>query len=208
MERNYVFIFSSVNNTTWAINYDPSNLQVNKFLSLFDVWGSSGEFKKESSEVWFECSKEFLELSKTPDMDRAFKRMGVKLVYTYPFPVYPTNSPTKWGTLSDLKKQIGEVITVVLNGQELTGKLLGILDKNVEYTYSMFKQEIIQKFPEYFPGHITGESNSPDYWNLRNDYISITSAIHAQPYNRAVISIPDRIVITELKEPERSGGIE
>ena len=92
---NYVYVFPSVHNTTNVVNYAAGNNAVNTFLWHFDVWGGNGKFKlnekshsdpyKQKPEVWFECSKEFLELCKTKDMQRAFKHMGVEVVFEYPF---------------------------------------------------------------------------------------------------------------------------
>ena len=92
---NYVYVFPSAHNTTNVVNYAADNSAVNTFLSYFDVWGTNGHFKinenshsdpyKKKPEVWFECSKEFLELCKTEIMQRAFKKMGVEVVFEYPF---------------------------------------------------------------------------------------------------------------------------
>lgn len=64
-------------------------MDVNTFISYFDVWGSYGRFKmcedRNHQEVWFECSKEFFEMLHTDTMKWAFKRMGVELVFEYPF---------------------------------------------------------------------------------------------------------------------------
>lgn len=207
IKRNYVYIFPSVHNTTCVVNYDWNNSQVNNFLSLFDIWGSHGQRKahfQESNyesqvdyEVWFECSKEFTDLATTPDMVRAFKRMNVNVVTDYPFSF---NLEQNRETL-EYENSIGKTITVSLGNEEITGKLLGILRKNVEYTYSMFEQEIIQKFPEYFPQYQASKSDKQDYWKFRNERISIISAIHAKHYNRVVLGMPGgNISIVELKE--------
>ena len=92
---NYVYVFPSVHGTTNAVNYAAGNCEVNSFLSHFDVWGKNGQFKwnekshsdpnKQKPEVWFECAKEFLELCKAEPMKRAFRHMGVEVVFEYPF---------------------------------------------------------------------------------------------------------------------------
>lgn len=92
---NYVYVFPSVHNTTNVVNYAACNNAVNTFLCHFDVWGSNGKFKlnenshsdpyKQTPEVWFECSKEFFELCKSETMQKAFKQMGVEIVFEYPF---------------------------------------------------------------------------------------------------------------------------
>ena len=91
---NYVYVFPSVHNTTNVVNYAACNNAVNTFLSYFDVWGSNGHFKinekshsdpyKQTPEVWFECSKEFLELCKAEPMKNAFRHMGVEVGFEYP----------------------------------------------------------------------------------------------------------------------------
>lgn len=89
MNRNYVYAFLSCNGTCFVVNYRADFLDVNTFLSCFDVWHSRGHFKMSEDnnhqEVWFECSKEFFEMLHTETMQRAFKRMGVDLVFEYPF---------------------------------------------------------------------------------------------------------------------------
>jgi hypothetical protein len=61
-------------------------------MSLFDVWGSlnkAGHHKLSdngnTSEVWFEVSNEFVEMLTNPEMQRAIKKLGVEVVYEYPF---------------------------------------------------------------------------------------------------------------------------
>lgn len=89
LNRKFLYVFSTPNNTTVAVNYDATNNNLNTFLSYFDVWGSNGEFKMsrdgQNQEVWFECSKKFLEFTRTHDFKRIFKNFGVTLVYKYPF---------------------------------------------------------------------------------------------------------------------------
>lgn len=89
MNRNYVYAFPSVHGTCNVVNYRADNNAVNEFLCHFDLWGSHGNFKisidNNHQEVWFECSKEFYEMLHTETMKMAFKRMGVELVFEYPF---------------------------------------------------------------------------------------------------------------------------
>lgn len=85
MDRKIVYIYRSVYGSTNVINYDAGNSTLNTFLWHFDIWGSNGHFTLCSdgnhSAVSFECSKEFLELAKTHDFQRAFRRMGVKVTF-------------------------------------------------------------------------------------------------------------------------------
>ena len=72
-----------------SFNYDATNNKVNSFLSLFDGWRSSGQFKTSvdgnHQEVWFECFCEIRDLLRVEMFREAFKRMGVKLVFEYPY---------------------------------------------------------------------------------------------------------------------------
>ena len=82
--RNKVYIYPSVHGTTNVVNYSGSNT-VNSFFWHFDIWGSNGKFQmcsdENHSKVLFECSKEFLEMTKTDDFRRAFRHMGVEVTY-------------------------------------------------------------------------------------------------------------------------------
>ena len=90
MNRNYVYAFPSVHGTCNVVNYSGIG-EVNDFLHCFDVWGSYGNPKSQRIknrivyDFWFECSKECFETLHTDMMKRAFKRMGVELVFEYPF---------------------------------------------------------------------------------------------------------------------------
>lgn len=91
MKRNYVYASRSAYGTCNVINYSGDST-VNSFLSKFDVWGCRGIMKTHDEysknpwpEFWFECSKEFFEMLHTETMKRAFKHMGVELVFEYPF---------------------------------------------------------------------------------------------------------------------------
>lgn len=90
MNRNYVYVFPSAYGTCNVVNYS-GNCHVNTFLSYFDIWGNNGQMKFHNGDphtwgdFWFECGAEFYDLSKTDTMQRAFDRMGVKLVFEYPF---------------------------------------------------------------------------------------------------------------------------
>ena len=91
-KRSFVYVFKSVHNTTNVINYDATNNMLNSFLSLFDIWKSNGKFKMSDDgnhqEVWFECSKSFMTLCKNEDFVNALDRMGVKVVFDYPYEVF------------------------------------------------------------------------------------------------------------------------
>lgn len=89
MNRNYVYASPSAYGTCNVVNYSAESNDVNSFLSVFDVWGSHGNFKisidGNHQEVWFECGMDFYDMLHTETMKRAFKRMGVELVFEYPF---------------------------------------------------------------------------------------------------------------------------
>ena len=84
MNRNYVYAFPSVHNTTNVVNYsgDP---YVNSFLSYFDIWGSNGYQKlcsdNNHSAFWFECSKDFFDMLHKEEFSRAFQRMNTQLTF-------------------------------------------------------------------------------------------------------------------------------
>ena len=89
--RQYLYIFKSPHGTYNAVNYS-GNPYLNTFMTLFDVWGSlnhAGHDKLSdngnTSERWFEVSKEFVDMLETQTMREAIKRFGVELVYEYPF---------------------------------------------------------------------------------------------------------------------------
>lgn len=91
MNRNYVYASPSAYGTCNVVNYSGDST-VNSFLTPFEVWGGHGIMKLHDEysenpwpEFWFECSKEFYEMLHTETMKRAFKHMGVELVFEYPF---------------------------------------------------------------------------------------------------------------------------
>lgn len=88
-KRGFIYVYPSVHNTTTVINYDAANNSLNSFLRLFDIWKSNGEFKMSEDnnhqEVWFECSKSFIDLCKNKDFVEALDRLGVKVVFDYPY---------------------------------------------------------------------------------------------------------------------------
>lgn len=90
MNRNYVYAFPSAHGTCNVVNYSGSSY-INLFLSSFDLFGSGGEMKYHNGnplageDFWFECGIEFLDMLHTDSMRRAFKCMGVELVFEYPF---------------------------------------------------------------------------------------------------------------------------
>lgn len=87
--RKFVYVFPSVHGTVNVVNYDAGNAHLNTFLWCFDIWNCNGHFKMSGDgkhqEVWFECTKQFMELCQTGEFLRAFQRMGVKVVFEYPF---------------------------------------------------------------------------------------------------------------------------
>ena len=89
--RKYVYAFRNCHGATSIVNYDAVNSNLNTFLAMFDVWASRGEFKlsadKNHQEVWFECLPEMLSMLNTLPFKAAFERMGVKLVFEYPYAV-------------------------------------------------------------------------------------------------------------------------
>lgn len=95
MNRNYVYAFPSANGTCNVISYSGNRCVID-FLTCFDIWGSKGQMKVhkgynpyprgfDTYDFWFECSNEFFEMLHTDTMKRAFKHMGVELVFKYPF---------------------------------------------------------------------------------------------------------------------------
>lgn len=63
--------------------------EINDFLHLFAIGDSYGSYhlgkNDDYGEFWFDCYGEFFEILHTESMERAFKRMGVELVFEYPF---------------------------------------------------------------------------------------------------------------------------
>ena len=96
--RKFLYLFPNTNGNYFAVNYDAINCELNSFLSLFDVWGNRGGHHKVSEdgncqEVWFEVDEEFARLvSNTFNFNTAFKRLGVKVVFEYPF----SKKENKW----------------------------------------------------------------------------------------------------------------
>lgn len=90
-DRKYVYAFKNCHGATSIINYDAKNGALNSFLAMFDVWGSRGEFKlsadKNNQEVWFEALPEMFNMLNTLPFKAAFERMGVQLVFEYPYKI-------------------------------------------------------------------------------------------------------------------------
>lgn len=90
-DRKFLYIFPNVNGNYFAVNYDACNCELNSFLALFDVWGNKSAQHKVSEdgnhqEVWFEVDEEFhLLVANTFNFNTVFKRLGVEVVYQYPF---------------------------------------------------------------------------------------------------------------------------
>lgn len=90
--RKFVYAFLGPHSSINVVNYDATNNHVNTFLSLFDIWGCGGVHKMSiddnHQEVWFELNKSFLPILKRKDFKEAFRRMGVELVFDYPYDTY------------------------------------------------------------------------------------------------------------------------
>lgn len=90
MNRKYVYAFNVWGGNCCVVNYFDKD-RINEFFQCFDVYGSFGKHvfhnndRNTFMETWFECSKEFFEMLHTETMKQAFKRMGVDLVFEYPF---------------------------------------------------------------------------------------------------------------------------
>ena len=91
--RRFVYAFNTPQNTVSIVNYDAGHYILNNFLSMFDLNENpclnKGERKVSDNgnylEVWFECSKDMWDILHTETFRRALKRMGVELVFTYPY---------------------------------------------------------------------------------------------------------------------------
>ena len=91
-DRKFLYLFPRPDGNTWnAVNYDAINAELNVFLRNFEVWGSNGGQHQVSEdgnhqEVWFEVSSDFIKLFEVnAEMLKAVGRMGVQVVYDYPF---------------------------------------------------------------------------------------------------------------------------
>ena len=89
MNRRYVYAHQNPHKTISIVNYDADNYVLNNFLAMFDLWESKGERKqsidKQYSEVWFECSSDMWDILHTETFRQSLKRMGVDLVFKYPY---------------------------------------------------------------------------------------------------------------------------
>ena len=89
--RKFVYVFKNCHGATSIINYDGDNSEVNNFLSKFDAWSSNGQvywsIDPRFTEVHFECLPEMFQMFNTLSFKMAFERMGVKLVFEYPYPI-------------------------------------------------------------------------------------------------------------------------
>lgn len=87
--RKFVYAYINPHKTISVVNYDATNNYVNTFLAMFDIWESGGEQKisidNNHMERWFECDKDFWDMLHNPIFNKAFKRMGVELVFDYPY---------------------------------------------------------------------------------------------------------------------------
>lgn len=86
--RNFVFVTPNAHGTTTVVNYSGDD-NVNTFLHCFDIWGSWGDWitcsDKHHSKFVFECGKEFYAFCMTCDFKRAFRSMGVEVVFEYDY---------------------------------------------------------------------------------------------------------------------------
>ena len=82
-DRRKVLIFPSEHGTTHVVNYAADNCYLNSFLTAFEITTLNGHFKlsadNKHSEVWFETSKEFYELSQTETIRNAIEKFGVRV---------------------------------------------------------------------------------------------------------------------------------
>ena len=89
INKNLIYVFKNPHGTCNVVNYAAGNCHLNSFLTLFDVWHNNGHFKmsydEQNPEVWFECSLGFMELLQSDTFLSAIHRMGVEVVYEYPF---------------------------------------------------------------------------------------------------------------------------
>ena len=87
--RRFLYVFRNAYGLTTAINYKYDNAALNKFLSMFDVWGSDGERKTDKDEkfdeYWFELPAECYSMFSTEVFKEVFRRFGVRVVFDYPF---------------------------------------------------------------------------------------------------------------------------
>lgn len=87
--RKFVYAYINPYGAISVVNYDATNNILNTFLAMFDIWGSGGEQKisidNNHMERWFECSKDFWDMLHNLIFYRAFQRMGVELVFEYPY---------------------------------------------------------------------------------------------------------------------------
>lgn len=63
--------------------------RINEFIHLFSMQNSYGDMQKGSNdkygEFWFDCPEGVFGVFNTITMKRVFERMGVELVFEYPF---------------------------------------------------------------------------------------------------------------------------
>lgn len=110
--RKYLYIFPQPNNNYWAVNYDAANCELNSFLSLFCLWGKKGGQHRISEdgnhqEVWFEVDAEFARLAaNTFALPEAIKRLGVEIVFDYPFFKKPDPRTNDWNARVNAAKDL------------------------------------------------------------------------------------------------------
>lgn len=89
LHRDFVYAFKSAHGTAYAINYAAKRCDINNFLKNFLIIDNAEQLKPSNngihSEVWFEIELEVFEMFKSEAFKTAFKRMGVELVFEYPY---------------------------------------------------------------------------------------------------------------------------
>lgn len=110
-DRKYLYIFPQPDNNYWAVNYDAINCELNSFLRLFSISGRDGQHKisedENHQEVWFEVDEEFYRLvSNTFALPEAIKRLGVEIVFDYPFFKKPDPWTHDWKGMAKAVKDL------------------------------------------------------------------------------------------------------
>lgn len=94
MKRKYVYAFRFARVTKVVSIFERSLdwneiKKTNDFIHLFSMQNSYGDMRKGSNEnyreFWFDCPGGVFDVFNTITMKRVFERMGVELVFEYPF---------------------------------------------------------------------------------------------------------------------------
>lgn len=87
--RRFVYAFNTSHDTVSIVNYDAGHYVLNNFLAMFDVFGNKGEKRVSDNgnylEIWFECSNDMWDILQTETFRQSLKRLGVELVFKYPY---------------------------------------------------------------------------------------------------------------------------